>query len=685
MAAPALAGVAVAGLLLVWFDRLPLRFFWLLPPFGALLITGVIAYSGPGMTAIYSTLYFWVALSAFSLLGVRAGIFNLFLVGVCYAAVLLTRDANPNAATEWLMLMAAISVAGLLLGGLRGQVRRLVDELRRHQGHLSRRADQQAAVAHLGRLALAGADVDELIDRAITAIHEELDVELIEVLELGTDPSRLVLRAGTGWEERSVGNATVPASEGSGAAHVMASSEPVVIRDLRQESRFVPSELLRGHGAISGLSAAIAGPRRPIAVLGAYSRSKQTFSDDDRVFVQAVANVLGSAMARERAESMEMELRRSQRLQSVGELAGGVAHDFNNLLAVILNYADFLGDEVRGPGIGEELTEIRRAAERGADLTRQLLAFSRGGIVKHEVVDLRRALSDVEGLLRRTLPESIALRIEAPGDIWPVEIGAGQTEQVLLNLAVNARDAMLGGGTLTISLANLEFPREDQPETDLDGQFVSLTVTDTGTGMAREVAERAFDPFFTTKPAGEGTGLGLSTVYGIVKQAGGDLRLASRPGDGTTVTLLLPAALDRPASIRTAFGTRRTGADRTILLVEDDQALLRVMERVLRGNGYTVLAARDGFEARELCTSHQGPIDLLLSDVVMPGMSGPELARNVRPIRPDMARLFVSGYAGEVISRHRLDGEGEETSVLEKPFRADELLEAVAGAVARTA
>jgi PAS domain S-box-containing protein len=386
--------------------------------------------------------------------------------------------------------------------------------------------------------------------------------------------------------------------------------------------------------------------------------------------------------ARLRAEAdrqrIEVQVHRSQRLEGLGQLAGGIAHDFNNMLGVIVNYANFVIEEAESESpdlraIAADAEQVIRAGQRGTDLTHQLLAFARREVVRPQVLDLNAVIHDVEELLRRSIGEHITL-IVRPGENLPsVSCDPGQIEQLLVNLAVNARDAMPVGGNLVVDTA--AFPVDDaHPELTV-GDYVRLRVCDSGKGMTPEVVERAFEPFFTTKASGEGTGLGLATVYGIVTQAGGSVSLSSEPGFGTTVTVLLPVSGSAPLGPEVSEPVRTSGHGETLLVVEDEDALRDVAGRILSGAGYRVLAADGGAQALELAALHEGTIDLLVSDVVMPGMLGKELAERLTGVRPDTRVLYMSGYAQPVLASRGTLEPG--VALLGKPFTAADLLSAV--------
>ena len=362
---------------------------------------------------------------------------------------------------------------------------------------------------------------------------------------------------------------------------------------------------------------------------------------------------------------LEAQLRQSQRLESVGQLAGGIAHDFNNFLSVIRGYARFIIDGLPADSpLKPDAEEVARAAERASKLTNKLLVFSRRDVVQSRVLDLREVLDDITSLLERTLGEDVTLSVSVEDGLHPVEADPSQLEQVLVNLAVNARDAMPGGGRLVIGLANEESRGEIR---------VRLTVEDSGHGMGTEVLERAFEPFYTTKPKGQGTGLGLATVYGIVTQAGGSIEIDSHPGEGTTVSVLLPASTSRPEKRAGAAAPDGLAAGgETILVVEDEDAVRRLTCRILSRQGYRVFEAPDGHQALNTWDRHSSEIDLLLTDVVMPGMSGKELAEQIG-IEP----VFMSGYTDDVVLRHGVEG----LRLVQKPFDAETLLTAVRSAL----
>jgi two-component system cell cycle sensor histidine kinase/response regulator CckA len=366
---------------------------------------------------------------------------------------------------------------------------------------------------------------------------------------------------------------------------------------------------------------------------------------------------------------LEAQLRQSQKMESVGRLAGGVAHDFNNLLTALFGYADLLLEDLPPTSAARhDVEEIRKTAERAAALTRQLLAFSRQQVLAPVVLSVNELVEDIDKMLRRLVGEDIELRLALARDAGNLRADPGQLQQVLMNLVVNARDAMATGGKLLIETSRIELTAQyaELHQPVVPGPYVMLAVTDTGSGMDAETKARIFEPFFTTKEKGRGTGLGLSTVYGIVKQSGGYIWVYSEPGRGTTFKLYFPRVGEAAAALPTPRETATITGTETILLAEDDAVLRPLAKGLLEKLGYTVLQAENAAQALDVAAAHAGPIQLLVSDVVMPGTSGVELARRLAPTRPDMRVLYVSGYTDDAIVHHGMLEPG--LNYLQKPF-----------------
>jgi signal transduction histidine kinase/CheY-like chemotaxis protein len=375
-------------------------------------------------------------------------------------------------------------------------------------------------------------------------------------------------------------------------------------------------------------------------------------------------------------KTLETQLLQAQKMEAVGQLAGGIAHDFNNLLTVISSYATLVLESFDVEDARRhDVSEIQDASVRAAQLTRQLLAFSRKQVVALRSLDVNAVVADTEKMLRRLIGDDVVLSATLATNVHTIYADAGQLEQVLVNLAVNARDAMPDGGRLSIETANVVLSADyAQHHVGVEpGEYVMLAVSDTGIGMSSEVLAHVFEPFFTTKEVGRGTGLGLSTVYGIVKQFGGDVWVYSEPGHGTTFKIYLPRQVEATAEYATPKPAgRHAPRGETVLLVEDDARLRQLTDRVLRANGYVVLTASDGAAALSVAYNHDGPIHLILSDVVMPGMNGRDLIDGMSTARPSAKWLFMSGYTDDdVIRRGVFD---HQTAFLEKPFTPEHLL-----------
>jgi len=379
-------------------------------------------------------------------------------------------------------------------------------------------------------------------------------------------------------------------------------------------------------------------------------------------------------------KQLEQQLYLSQKLEAVGRLSGGVAHDFNNLLGVIIGYSEVMQKRMApNDRFREAADEILKAAHRAAALTKQLLAFSRKQVLEPKVLDLNTVVADVEKMLKRLIGEDILLEILVSPDLHAVKADPGQIGQVIMNLAVNARDAMPNGGKLTIETANTTLDEKDAGRYRyvVPGQYVKLRVSDTGCGMDAETQSHMFEPFFTTKEKGKGTGLGLATVYGVVKQSGGYIWVESEVGKGTQFEIFLPRVEGEIEKPQKASGpAKESRGGQTILVVEDEQALRKLTSSVLQDLGYTVLEAGDAAEALALVKQSKPAVDLLLTDVVMPGKSGRDLADELVPQIPGMKVLFMSGYTDGAIAAHRVLEPG--LSLLRKPFSSEELTQTVA-------
>ena len=467
---------------------------------------------------------------------------------------------------------------------------------------------------------------------------------------------------------------------GSGLpGRVLASGAAIWITDVNDDPNFPRRVAVGDIGVKAGFGFPVLVGREVAAVLEFFCAEAL---EPDAALLEVMGHIgtqLGRVIERERSgralRQSEEQFRHAQKMEAVGRLAGGVAHDFNNLLTVITGHSELLlslhsGDEY----LNRELEEIRRAAQRAAALTRQLLAFSRKQVLQPRVIDLNAAVTDMDTMLRRLIGEDILLVTDLSTDQSSVKADRGQIEQVIMNLVVNARDAVSEGGRIVIRTAQVDLAGTyDNQHTPVEpGRYVMLEVSDTGRGMDAETRSRIFEPFFTTKEQGKGTGLGLSTVYGIVRQSGGYILVESEPGRGAAFRVYLPTVEGATAAgdARQAAPATLKGTE-TILLVEDEVIVRHLAHEILDRNGYNVLEARDPADARLICERHEGRIHMMLTDVVMPMMSGIELADYLSPMRPDMKVLFMSGYTDENLVLD--ESEAGTTAFIQKPFTPDGL------------
>jgi len=669
-------------------------------------------------------------------------------------------------------------------------------DLEKAENELFVRTSQQIIVAELGKLALAGTDLQEMMDLAVVAVAENLRVKYCKILELLPEREELLLRSGVGWEKDLVGKATVGTGTDSQAGYTLLNSEePIVVKDLRTESRFSGPELLTDHEVISGVSVAIEGTGEPYGIFGVHSVSNRAFSEDDVNFIKSVANVFGEAIIRKRAEkalteseekyrilvenaneaifvaqdnyikfpnpktlevtgfteqelaetpipdmihpeerdmvierftnmlrdkevpsaysfrvivksgnilwvmlntalitwegrpaslnfiqditeqrNLEAQIMQSQKMESIGTLAGGIAHDFNNLLGGILGHASLMKMDVKeGDDLFKPVDMIEKSATRAASLTKQLLDFSRTGQYEIQQVDLNSVVDETLGILERTLEKSIEIKKFLDRSLPPIKGDPGQLQQIIMNLCINSADAMPEGGQLILEtfVENLSgsfllsYP-EARP-----GPYVSISVTDTGVGIEREIIDKIFDPFFTTKEAGKGTGLGLSMVYGVAKNHGGLVNVYSEPGLGTTFRIFIPIAgvtekKDEKEKARSYEGNEK------ILVVDDEEQIRILAKDILEGFGYSVVLAESGSEAVKIYRENKENVDMVLLDMIMPKMSGKRTFKKLKEIDPDIKTLLSSGFsqvgrAQEILS----DGVRD---FIQKPYQVSELM-----------
>jgi len=457
----------------------------------------------------------------------------------------------------------------------------------------------------------------------------------------------------------------------------MLNARAAVIEDIYADAR-IPADAYRPT-FVKSLAMVPIRTSAPIGAIGNYWATRRLPTDGEVRLLQALADSTSIAIENVQTQSAllrtELQLQHAQKMEAVGRLAGGVAHDFNNVLSVILGYTSMIQQDLKpGEPLRADIDEIKLAGERAAQLTRQLLAFSRQQALETKVLDLNLVVGGMENMLRRLLGADIDLTLLPSAELWNVRADPGQVEQVLMNLAVNARDAMPQGGKLTVEVKNVEL---DQDYADVHhevkpGSYVMLAVSDSGLGMDRATAARIFEPFFTTKEKGKGTGLGLSTVFGIVKQSGGHVWVYSEPNHGTTFKIYLPrvegAAVTNTADV---VASRTTRGTETVLLVDDDDQVRTVARGILRRLGYLVLEASNGGEALMISEQHPAKIQLLLTDVVLPRMSGRQIAERITSMRPGIDVLFMSGYTDDAVLQHGILESG--VAYLQKPLTSESM------------
>ena len=545
-----------------------------------------------------------------------------------------------------------------------------------------RRAERRLASQYaVTRVLSEAVRLDEAVPKIIQAVGESLEWDLGVFWRL--DKQSGTLRCLDHWRV-----ATLAADEfiaqiqdqtfkpGVGLpGRIWESGQPVWIKDVTLDPAFVRADL----AAKDGLHGAFGFPIRIVGEIeGVVEFFSRQVHEPDGELLSLIADValkIGQFGERTRAEEAlrltEAQLRQSQKMEAVGRLAGGVAHDFNNLLTVIRGYSELILSRLAPQDPSRrEMEEVKKAADRAAGLTSQLLAFSRRQFVATKIVDLNAIVMNMDGMLRRLLGEDIIeLCADLESQVGSIKVDPGQIEQVIMNLAVNARDAMPTGGQLTIQTRNVTIGKGPRRETMMldEGTYVLLAIRDTGHGMSEETQSHVFEPFFTTKEKGKGTGLGLSTVYGIVKQSGGTIGIESKLGQGTTCKIFFPKADETTQAAPVAGGTVGSSIGReTILVVEDDPSVRGLVQEALRLSGYEVLVARHGIEALLTGAKHLGPIHLLLTDVAMPQMSGPEVAEKLTVVRPEIKVLFMSGYPDHPVFEQ--GGVNRDTAFLQKPF-----------------
>jgi two-component system, cell cycle sensor histidine kinase and response regulator CckA len=534
------------------------------------------------------------------------------------------------------------------------------------------------AVGRISEGLYARTDVKDAIRFTISTALELVQAEAGAVLLANADSQQLVCFDAVGAAASTVIGASIPWNHGLAGA-VFSSGEGEIITDVKGDSRHLSIvDVTTGYATRQMIVVPLKRWNgEPLGVLQILNKKENVFTKDDAdilTIVSALATaVIEQMRTMEALRERETQLREAQKMEAIGSLAGGIAHDFNNLVTVIMGYSEMLlsspFDETRWR---RELAQIREAGQRAAGLTRQLLAFSRRQVLHPTIVDVNEAILGMAGMLQQLVGEDIQVVTNLDSSSRTIEIDRSQLEQIIMNLAVNARDAMERGGRLEFQTENVHVSEVSQLPVS-PGHYVVVAVSDTGCGMDPLIQSQVFEPFFTTKPLGKGTGLGLSTVYGIVKQSGGTITIRSEVGKGTLFAIYLPAS-SKPADLSADSSKPRPTASGTILLVEDEPAVRTLVAQILQASGYDVIEATHGFEALQKIQSLFDPPDLILTDVVMPQMSGIDLVHQVRQRHANIKVLYMSGYSDHHALKHDvLTG----TAFLQKPFTPLGLTDAV--------
>lgn len=593
----------------------------------------------------------------------------------------------------------------------------------KNRASTAHRRKQEIGLVRLGELALKSDNLDEILTEACRLAREVLGTDLAKVVELQQDGKTLIVRAGVGWKPNIIGIATIMADEYTSEGHCLRTGEPMISPNIFEEKRFKYPPFLIEHGVQAVANVIIIGGhnRPPFGVFQVDSRVPREFTESDTLFLRSYANLIAAAVDRIRlakemrehetqlrlelqetvaartreltqaneklqAEAVdrskvEEALRQSMKMEAVGQLTGGLAHDFNNLLAIISGSLQLMSKRI-SQGRVSEVTQYLDAAtasvERAAALTHRLLAFSRRQTLEPKPTSVNQLIEGMQEIFVHTLGPGIKVEADLAPDLWPTLCDPNQLENAILNLIINARDAMPDSGIIRIETCNSIVTdwRSSQAENLYgripNGEYTALFVKDTGQGMSASVIERAFDPFFTTKPIGQGTGLGLSMIYGFVQQSGGHVLLNSSQGHGTTVAIYLPRFLGSEGAAQESVPTAQSiqaEPGLVILLVEDEPAVRQVMADILVENGYQIIQAENGLSALHHIQSSTR-IDLLVSDVGLPGgMNGRQLADAARQYRPSLKVLFVTGYAEQAMVRTELKEIG--MGVISKPFNIE--------------
>lgn len=540
------------------------------------------------------------------------------------------------------------------VASLAAALNQMLDTVQERDTALAIRVQQEAAVVQLGMDAFSVRTLGELLQRAADMVATTLRADYVSIVEILPGGEQVKLVAGIGWPPTINESTRIAIHSGMLSGRTLLDGKPLLVTDLPNDNRFSDVDILRRFGVVSSVSVSILSPSGPWGVLLAHCKVARSFSEDDVRFVQAIANLLAQAIQRERADaahaSIEAQLRQSQKMEALGRLAGGIAHDFNNLLSAILGNVQLARQDVgESHAAWVSLGEIQTAGQRARELVQRILAFSRQQEPHRARVDPAPLVDEAVRLLRATLPAGIELQTEYANDVPPILADPAQITQALMNLGTNAWQAMAGQpGRINVSVSVSELDQAwcERHPAMAPGRYVCIRVRDTGIGLDNAVKDRIFEPFFTTKPVGEGTGLGLSVVHGVMQAHGGAITVESEAGRGAVFSLYFVALSGEAATVGNSIPviTPATGAGQEIMYVDDEEPLVFLVMRLLERLGYRVSGYTRAEEAVAAYRTNPSRYELVITDLSMPGMSGMDVARSILAIQPEAKVLMVSGY-----------------------------------------
>lgn len=596
----------------------------------------------------------------------------------------IEQDLRRFQMVQGLLIAICIGLCALIAFIFRRYERRQklsIETLRKNEQKLGVRERQQAAVAELGHHALVSVELFSLFDETVAKVARALDMEFCKILELEPGGESAFLIAGVGWKEGLVGCTSVSTGHDSQAGFTLQSKEPVIVKDLRTETRFSGPQLLTDHNVVSGMSVIIGSFENPWGIMGAHTTKQRDFSEDDIYFLQSVVNLLANAIIRKKSDDdkleIETKIQHTQKLESLGVLAGGIAHDFNNILMTVLGNTDMALQSMTPKSSSyRHLQDIKIASIRASELCRQMLAYSGRGRFVIENIDLQKTIEEMAHMLEISISKKAVLKFDFADNLPPIEADATQIRQLIMNLITNASEAIGDrSGVISISAGAMRCNRTYLRDTFLgeslkEGMYLYIEVADTGCGMDKKTVELMFEPFFTTKFTGRG--LGMAAVLGIMRGHKGAIKIYSELGKGTTIKLLFPAldsikALPKLSEADKSIAKEDSIGRGTVLLVDDEEAILAIVGEMLELFGFKVITASNGREAVEIYKQRKDEISCVLLDLTMPHMDGEEAFRELRQINKNVRVIISSGFNQQEVTQRFL-GKGL-AGFIEKPYQ----------------